>query len=248
MHIFSTVAPEVETFYHAYSYCEGPLADAKSQRFPKHTHSQGKTRNYQVNTLHCTCTDRASSYRQKCSLWANVDILFSKSPNLLYHWATPPLHVTANLVQRAQTTSPNVQCYAQRGQTYRGSYATPTSTQCLSCCRLADSSGSLPARTYTNKRCRICTQNDSNREHPCFFFLLSGIVCNVFAACLIALLHVVYIVFKWFFLFFIQNIKMSLCKHGLSKDTIRGYLSCLVMNLKMWSLRNLSRSAHWQGP
>lgn len=186
MHIFSTVAPEVETFYHAYSYCEGPLADAKSQRFPKHTHSQGKTRNYQVNTLHCTCTDRASSYRQKCSLWANVDILFSKSPNLLYHWATPPLHVTANLVQRAQTTSPNVQCYAQRGQTYRGSYATPTSTQCLSCCRLADSSGSLPARTYTNKRCRICTQNDSNREHPCFFFC-SRVLC---ATCLLpALLH-----------------------------------------------------------
>lgn len=128
-------------------------------------------------------------------------ILFSKYPNLLYHWATPPLHVTANLVQRAQTTSPNVQCYAQRGQTYRGSYATPTSTQCLSCCRLADSSGSLPARTYTNKRCRICTQNDSNREHPCFFFLLLGIVCNLFAACLIVLLHVVYIVFKCFFLF-----------------------------------------------
>lgn len=82
------------------------------------------------------------------------------------------------------------------------------------------------------------------------FFLLLGIVCNVFAACLFFHSYMLFTLCSnvFFFVVFIQNIKMSLCKHGLSKDTIRGYLSCLVMNLKMRSPRNLSRSAHWLGP
>ena len=184
MHIFSTVSPEVGTFYHANSYCEGPLADAETQRFPKYTHSPGKTRNYLVNTSRCTCINKASSYRQKCSLWADVDVLFQKSQNPLYRCANLPMYVGANLVQRAKTTSPNVQCNTQRGQTYRGSYATPTSTQFSSCCRLADSSGSLPARTYTNKQYRICSPNDSNREHPCFVFFFALGHCVQRVCCL----------------------------------------------------------------
>lgn len=68
------VSPDVEiTYYYAYSYWDGSLADADIQCFSKCTHSLGKWRKLVNGSFHL-CIIKASSYRQKCSFWADVDI------------------------------------------------------------------------------------------------------------------------------------------------------------------------------